>query len=126
MAKEKGVDANLVKAIMYMETTHGYYDAILELFNKNKSILPMNINVDYWGSTFGSREELKNPEKNIEAGVEIVDRIKKLLPANASVEGIATLYNNINAKKISEYGARVKAIYDEKPWVVKNENREKK
>jgi hypothetical protein len=126
MAKEKGVDANLVKAIMYMETTHGYYDAILELFNKNKSILPMNINVDYWGSTFGSREELKNPEKNIEAGVEIVDRIKKLLPANASVEGIATLYNNINAKKVSEYGARVKAIYDEKPWVVKNENREKK
>ena len=126
MAKEKGVDANLVKAIMYMETTHGYYDAILELFNKNKSILPMNINVDYWGSTFGSREELKKPEKNIEAGVEIVDRIKKLLPANASVEGIATLYNNINAKKVSEYGARVKAIYDEKPWVVKNENREKK
>jgi hypothetical protein len=126
MAKEKGVDANLVKAIMYMETTHGYYDAILELFNKNKSILPMNINVDYWGSTFGSREELKNPEKNIEAGVEIVDRIKKLLPANASVEEIATLYNNINAKKVSEYGARVKAIYDEKPWVVKNENREKK
>ena len=126
MAKEKGVDANLVKAIMYMETTHVYYDAILELFNKNKSILPMNINVDYWGSTFGSREELKNPEKNIEAGVEIVDRIKKLLPANASVEEIATLYNNINAKKVSEYGARVKAIYDEKPWVVKNENREKK
>ena len=126
MAKEKGVDSNLVKAIMYMETTHGYYDAILELFNKNKSILPMNINVDYWGSTFGSREELKNPEKNIEAGVEIVDRIKKLLPANASVEEIATLYNNINAKKVSEYGARVKAIYDEKPWVVKNENREKK
>ena len=126
MAKEKGVDANLVKAIMYMETTHGYYDAILELFNKNKSILPMNINVDYWGSTFGSREELKNPEKNIEAGVEIVDRIKKLLPANASVEEIATLYNNINAKKVSEYGARVKAIYDEKPWVVKYENREKK
>ena len=126
MAKEKGVDANLVKAIMYMETTHGYYDAILELFNKNKNILPMNINVDYWGSTFGSREELKNPEKNIEAGVEIVDRIKKLLPANASVEEIATLYNNINAKKVSEYGARVKAIYDEKPWVVKNENREKK
>ena len=126
MAKEKGVDPNVVKAIMYMETTHGYYDAILELFNKNKSILPMNINVDYWGSTFGSREELKNPEKNIEAGVEIVDRIKKLLPANASVEEIATLYNNINAKKVSEYGARVKAIYDEKPWVVKNENREKK
>lgn len=63
MAKEKGVDANLVKAIMYMETTHGYYDAILELFNKNKSILPMNINVDYWGSTFGSREELKKSRK---------------------------------------------------------------
>jgi len=29
-AAEKGVDARLVKAIMYMETTRGYYDAPLD------------------------------------------------------------------------------------------------
>ncbi len=32
----------------YMETTHGYYDAIPALFNKNKSILPMNVRSNYW------------------------------------------------------------------------------
>jgi len=46
-AKETGVDADLIRAIMFMETTHGYYDGALDMIGKNKSILPMNINVDY-------------------------------------------------------------------------------
>lgn len=33
-AAEKKVDARLVKAIMYMETTHGYYDAPLDWLGK--------------------------------------------------------------------------------------------
>lgn len=125
IAQNKKNDSELVKAIMHMETTHGYYDVIPSLFNLNKSILPMNINVKYWGDVFGSREELKKPEKNIEAGAEMIVRIKKLLPANASIEEIATLYNNINAKRISDYGMRVKAIYDKKLWENRNANKRK-
>ena len=115
VSAERGVDARLVKAIMYMETTHGYYDAPLDWIGKNKSILPMNINVDYWGDVFGTREDMKDPEKNIRAGVEMIDRIKANLPG-ASIEAIATLYNNINARSVSNYGMRVKQIYAEQPW----------
>lgn len=114
-AFEKRVDAQLIRAIIYMETTHGYYDAPLSLFGKNKSILPMNINVEYWGNTFGSREELLNPLTNIRAGAEMISRIQKNL-LTTSIEKIATLYNHINAIAVNEYGMRVRKIYEEKPW----------
>ena|SRR5437899_6684009 len=118
VAAEKKVDARLVKAIMFMETTHGYYDAPLDWVGKNKSIRPMNINVEYWGDTFGTREDMNDPEKNIRAGVEMLDRIQSSMPG-APVEKIATLYNNINAITVSNYGARVKKIYDDQPWISK-------
>jgi hypothetical protein len=117
VALEKKVDARLIKAIMYMETTHGYYDVPLSWMDQNKSILPMNINVDYWGNTFGTREDLKNPETNIRAGAEMILRIQQNLSPGAPVEKVATLYNNINATVVNEYGVRVKKIYDEQPWL---------
>ncbi len=58
-SKKRNVDSNLVKAIMYMETTHGYYDAIPTLFDKNKSILPMNVRSNYWKDIGFTRGELK-------------------------------------------------------------------
>ena len=119
VAAEKKVDARLIKAIMYMETTHGYYDAPLDLIGKNKSIRPMNINVDFWGSTFGTREDMKDPEKNIRAGVDMIQRIQANVPG-ASIEKVATLYNNIKAITVSDYGARVKKIYDDQPWIAKD------
>lgn len=116
-SKDLKVDAKLIRAIMYMETTHGYYDAPLSLFGKNKSILPMNVNVDYWGNTFGSREDLEKPAANITAGATILRRIIDNLPPGASIAEIATLYNNINAGTINDYGARVAEIYKKQPWV---------
>lgn len=119
VAKDKGIDPYLISAIIYMETTHGYYDAPLSIFGQNKSILPMNINVDYWGDAFGTRKEMKKPDKNISAGAEMLKRIIARLPKGSGIEQIATLYNNINADTVSNYGARVKNIYDTKPWVEK-------
>ena len=119
VAKDKGLDPDLISAMIYMETTHGYYDAPLSLFGRNKSSLPMNINVDYWGGAFGSRKELEIPDKNISAGAEMLKRIIARLPKGSGVEQIATLYNNINASTVSNYGARVKKIYETRPWVEK-------
>lgn len=124
LSKELNVDANLIRAIMYIETTHGYYDAPLSLFGANKSILPMNVNVAYWGDTFGTRQDLQKPYENIRAGGMILQRIISNLPANSSISQIATLYNNINANTVSNYGARVQKIYETKPWV-KKENSSK-
>lgn len=118
VAAEKGIDADLIRAIMYMETTHGYYDGLISWTGYNKSILPMNINVTYWGDTFGTRAELLKPEPNIRAGAEMIYRIQANLPGG-SIEKIATLYNNINAITVNDYGMRVKKIYDEQPWLSK-------
>lgn len=117
VAQETGVDARLIRSIMYMETTHGYYDAVPALFDKNKSILPMNINTDYWGDAFGTRADLKQSYNNIKAGAVMLSRIQSNMPSGSSIDKIATLYNNINAKKVSDYGARVKKIYEAQPWI---------
>ena len=105
-----GVDPKLISSIMYMETTHGYYDALFAPFDLNKSILPMNINVNYWGDAFGSREFLSNPHHNIWAGAKMLSSIQANMP-NASIAQTATVYNNVNATRVSDYGARVSAIY---------------
>ncbi len=117
VAQEVGIEPRLIRAIMYMETTHGYYDAPLSLIGENKSILPMNVNVEYWGSVFGDRKAMNDPYKNIKAGAEILKRIISNLPPAASIRQIATLYNNINAHTVNNYGARVEKIYAAQPWL---------
>lgn len=116
VAEDTDVDADLLRAIMYVETTHGWYDKPLSWFGRNKSILPMNINVDYWGDEFGTREELKEPYNNIKAGAEMIQKIQEALPEDASVAQIATLYNDLNATTVNDYGARVEAVYKSGAW----------
>ena len=101
---------------MYLETTHGYYDKIISPFNLNDSILPMNINTTFWGDTFGTRNSLKEPYNNIKAGALLIKGIEISLDPNTSIAKIASLYNNLKATKVSDYGARVAKIYEEKPW----------
>lgn len=114
-AAAAGVNADLIKAIIYVETTQGYYDAIHPW---NKSIRPMNIQTEYWKELGYSREQLITPRLNIRAGIELVKRIKSLAP-NASISEIATLYNGLDAKRINDYGARVARVMKEKPWIKK-------
>jgi len=115
-AKETGIDADLIRAIMFMETTHGYYDGALDMIGKNKSILPMNINVDYWGDFFGTREQLHDPYLNILAGARMLQAIENNMPPDTSIAKIATIYQNHRARSVSDYGARVSRIYRERLW----------
>jgi len=117
LSKKHNVDSDLVKAIMYMETTRGQYDRIIAPLDLNKTVRPMNVNTVYWGNTFGTRKELKtNPAKNIEAGIKMLKSIINNVQPNATIAQIATLYNSINATKVNDYGARVQEIYDKKLW----------
>jgi len=114
-AEKYGVDPDLARAIMYMETTHGYYDAPLDLAGINKSIRPMNVNVDFWKGLGITREDLDEPGKNIDAGVRILSEIVDRVP-DGSIRKIATLYNNLGAKSVSDYGARVEQILKDRLW----------
>ena len=97
----------LILSIAVMETTHGWYDEPLEWVGANKSIRPMNINVSYWPDLF-SEEDMYDPAKNFDAGAFMLKRIaERLAPNDRTTRKIATLYNNINAKAVTDYGARV-------------------
>lgn len=118
-ADKYNIDADLVRAIMYMETTHGYYDKIVSPFYLNNSILPMNINESYWGSSFvGNKVVLSNNTAfNIDKGVQILSiLINKLGTSDYSIKNIATLYNDSGATQVNDYGRRVDEIYKSKPW----------
>ena len=97
----------LILSIAVMETTHGWYDEAHEWMGVNDSIRPMNINVDYWPSLF-SKEGMSDPAKNFDAGAFMLKRIvERLAPNDRTTRKIATLYNDINAKSVNDYGARV-------------------
>ena len=115
MSKKYGVDADLIRAIIYIESTHGYYDAPLDLAHVNSSIRPMNVNVKYWGGAFGWRNEVADPRTNIEVGTQLLKAIINSMPG-ANIAKIATIYNNTDARKVSDYGARVSEIYKTKAW----------
>ena len=116
VAKEVGVDADLIRAIMYLETTHGYYGIPADIFSVSNSVLPMNINLSVWGEVFGGRTKLNVPLDNIRAGATILRGIVRNLPPSASVAQIATLYNLLSATKVTDYGARAEAIYKARLW----------
>jgi hypothetical protein len=109
------VDPDLVMAILYMETTHGWYDRIYPF---RSSILPMNINFKYWRDLGVTKEILGCPYYNIEYGVMLISRIKERIE-NPTVEKIATIYNFLGAETVTDYGARVHSIYTKKPWIKK-------
>ena len=104
---------------MYMETTHGNYGGVgplADLLGVSRSILPMNINVTFWGETFGSRSDLANPRNNIRAGARILRGIISNFRSPASVAAIATLYNDLGATSVNDYGARAQVIYNSRIW----------
>lgn len=114
-AKKAGVSSDMVKAIIYLETTQGYYDRLLSPFGLNHTIRPMNIHATYWKELGFSRKDLNDPEKNIQAGIKLLKNIEDRMP-NASAAEIATVYNHLGAKKVSDYGARIERLLKDKPW----------
>lgn len=130
-AQQAKVNPDLIRAIIYVETTQGYYDRIAEVhdwaskslrLNLKKwhdSIRPMNIRAEYWRDLGYTKDKLKDPRLNIRAGIDLVKRIESKV-SDASIEKIATLYNDLDARRINDYGARVARIMKEKPWLEKN------
>lgn len=127
-SQKYNIDADLIRAIIYMETTHGYYDIpIANLLktlglssmqfssNIHKSILPMNLNVDYWGNYFGTREQLLDPEYNIDTGTRFIANLSQH-QKDYNIEKLASLYNNLAIHRVTNYGKRVAKFYREKPW----------
>ena len=82
----------------------------------------MNMHAEFWKDLGYSREELKDTKKNIQAGVMLLKRIQSRMPG-ASEEKIASVYNSLGTRHVTDYGARIKKIMQEKPWEKKDEKK---
>ncbi len=50
-----------------------------------------------------------------QVGVLLLKCIQDRMP-KASIAKVATVYNNLSARKESNYGRRVEKLYKDKPW----------
>jgi hypothetical protein len=122
--EEMDIDADFLKAIAYMETTHGYYDHLGVLPGVEiSSFRPMNVRYESWEklaqSLNYSKDDIEhNTEANIRLGALILKRIWVRVQ-NPTIRKVASIYNFTGAEKVRDYGARVNFIYVHKLW--KNE-----
>ncbi len=112
----KGVDADLVRAIMYVENAQGWHDKVAELFDVETSIKPMNIRYEDWAALGYRRIDLMQPKLNVRAGVELIKRIQDRTET-PTPEKIASMYVFLGREKTNDYGARVARVYQDKPWL---------
>ncbi len=118
-AEKEGVDPDLVRAIIYMEESHGNYYGLSDILERQgwaKSLMPMNIRPNFWGQLSPDHPDLKDPQANIHAGVVLLKRIIERV-SDPTIEKIATLYNSMSADRVNDYGKRVAEILKHKPWL---------
>ena len=125
ISEKVGVDGNLIKAIAYMETTHGYYDGFPVASSFATSHRPMNIKYSVWKDLanqlgYSEKDVIQNDKANIHIGAVILKRISDRLE-NPTIEGIASIYNFSGRETVNDYGMRVKEIYESKLWKEKAE-----
>ncbi|MGK0547386.1 PAAR domain-containing protein [Halomonas cupida] len=118
VSRQVGVEAGLLKAIAYLETTHGYYDRINP---KNRSFRPMNLNYEYWKPLadevgFTRDEVINHPYPNIYVAAVLLKRIQERI-SSPTIEKVASIYNALGAEHVSDYGKRTKFIYDHQLWI---------
>jgi RHS repeat-associated protein len=114
-ALKHSLDPDVIRAVIWMETTHGYYDALTGVVREPKTIRPMNVHVEFWKDLPVTRKSLADPAQNIDAGARILARISSLVE-DPTPEKILTLYNNIRADKVSQYGKTAAEYLRTKPW----------
>ena len=116
ISKSKGVDPDLVRAIIYVEVSHGgFYGNYAEMLGVAKSKLPMNIKPGVWGGLVEKGADFSEIAVNLEAGIELIRRIRDRIP-NATPAKIASIYNFTGREKVSDYGARVADVMKHRDW----------
>ncbi|QUJ70498.1 hypothetical protein KDD30_20625 (plasmid) [Photobacterium sp. GJ3] len=120
IALKYGLDPGWLKAIAYMENTHGYYDAMPGINLVNDSYRPMNVQYKTWKGIadelgFSEWQVQYRVECNVEVGAVILSRIKARV-VNPTLEKVASIYVFTGAELTRDYGARVQKIYEERLW----------
>lgn len=112
----QGVDAELVKAIVYMENAHDTTgQRLADLFRWSTSVLPMNIQPETWAGLSDEPIDFHDPEMNIRAGVTLIRRIVRRVDDPTPAK-IASIWNFTGRELVSDFGARAQAVYENPKW----------
>src|SRR5207247_3205556 len=111
-ARRQSVDPDFVRAIVWMESTHGWLD---RLSPEPKSLRPMNVHVSFWQDLGVSRVQLEDRETNVAVGTYLIGQLWSRIDA-ATPAKVATLYNNLFADSVTGYGKTVALYYARRPW----------
>lgn len=114
-ASRQGVESDWVKAIMYVENAHGYYGVPLEPLGLADSIFPMNISPDPWSALNDPPADLTDPEANIRIAVTLIGRISERID-DPTLEKVASVWNFTGRETVSDFGARVRDVYENRRW----------
>ncbi|NQV80405.1 MAG: hypothetical protein HQ495_07615 [Alphaproteobacteria bacterium] len=121
-AARYGVDADLLRAIMYVENARGQFKDRVKKALENlhigegpRSALPMNINQRIFGPIMGEGLDFEDPDINIHASAIALARIAARLQ-NPTPAKIASIWNFSGRERVSDFGATVAQAYAEKPW----------
>ena len=127
IGEKYGLDPDWLKAIAYMENTHGWYDGF-PLAHEIKTLItgsppsyrPMNIQYDTWKPLadqlgFNEWQVQYRVACNVELAALLLKRITVRIQ-QPSLAKVASIYNFLGKEKVSDYGARVQEIYDKKLW----------
>ena len=114
-AEAQGVNADFVKAILYVEHAQGYHDLLFEAIGKSESLHPMNIRPDPWAAIDAPPADLTDPATNVRIAVTLIRRLSERIddPTPAKV---ASIWNFTGHESVSDLGARIERVMEEKPW----------
>jgi ribosomal protein S20 len=119
ISDKHGVDANLVRAIMWTECARGHkvgFDKLADKLRISGRVLPMNVDKQKWSSLIGkSADDMYSSRNSIEAGVVLIKRIQQRIE-DPTPEKIGSLWLYLGRENTSDFGAYVQRIYDERPW----------
>jgi hypothetical protein len=113
-ASRYGLNENFLKAIVYIESTHGWYDRLEG--SHNKTIRPMNVHDELWSGMGIDRKTLLDKQYNIMAGAHLLWALWERVE-DPSYEKVAQLYNQLGATKVGRYGKTVDRYRRERPWL---------
>ncbi len=114
-ARRQGVDPDWVKAIMYVENAHGWYGPLFEAIGMAKTLFPMNINPALWSTLSDQPADLSDPRANIRNAVTLIRRITERVD-EPTLAKVASIWIFAGAEQVSDYGARVQDVHDNKIW----------
>jgi soluble lytic murein transglycosylase-like protein len=118
-AKKRGVDADLIRSIIWAENARGHRFGANKLFDVlgvSDSKLPMNIK-PHLARLIGARpEDMTKAEVNIEAAAELIKRIWDRVEQPTAAK-FGSIWQYTGQERVTDAGAAVARLYADKPWM---------